>query len=413
MATMAKNTQRSFSATDGLGNGGNDMGTKRFPACAATIGTVILFALSGASQALAAPGGSGGDKPSATVICEPNGEGTVTTDPTTGVVTITCVIDQSVPAQPGQDNQARCIEESSAPATVELCTITQTTVTGENRAIVQQEINQTDGPTQTGSQRASITQTNGSGLNDATTEQDLKQSTDSAGSQIQTGDQGLRDADPGATILQTNSTGDNRLKLDQSLKQKEKTHSDTALLDQHGRQSAHLDQGLPTAAVTHASIKQDIDQKQDGPTASNQTQVADPHCCNLFSGMQVHVDLGQGVTQNAMMGAAQFADNDADCHVTPITAGTCNVREMINQNGATIRNTCNSPNCTTGQECLNGTCAVCQIGGEGGLFCPPPPECFPQSCGALAQGGTALNPAGTRTVAVRLAAVRPTRLLTT
>jgi hypothetical protein len=92
-----------------------------------------------------------------------------------------------------------------------------------------------------------------------------------------------------------------------------------------------------------------------------------------------------------MKDATQFGDNDADCHVDPPTAGSCHVHEEINQNGATIQNTCNNSDCTTGQECLNGTCFVCEVGGEAGAFCPPPPRCLPPNCGGIALSGTALS----------------------
>ena len=356
------------------------MGTRRFVASAATIGSVLFFALSSGATALAAPGDGASDVAAASVICDP-GFGKITYDEGTGApIAISCMITQAGPG----NNEARCIEQSSAPAMVETCMIEQTNTTGNNHAVVVQEIRQKNGAVQTGQQRVTITQTNASGLNDAGTDQTLSQSTDAAGNQTQTSDQGFRPGtgEPGVTILQTNADGANMIHLNQAGKQKEKTGDSTALQSQTVGQSSHLDQH--TAGATHATIHQDVDQNQDGPNKDNQSQIADPHCCNFFDGSQVNVDLHQDVSQKAMMGAAQFADNTAHCVVTPATAGNCKVRETINQNGAKITNTCSSPMCATGQECISGACVPCPtvtVGGEGDVVqtlpnCPPPcPDC--------------------------------------
>ena len=384
------------------------MRTGRFAACAATISTVVLFALSGSAQALASAGGNGAgnvaaDLEEATVICEPNGIVNVT------ATSISCVILQPDLTPPGssesQDNQARCIEESSAPVITETCLITQGNVAGSNRATVQQTIRQRDGSSQFGKQRATITQTTMSGSNDANADQDLSQSTDTGGSQTQESNQGFRPGfgDPGVTILQNNNTGANAIELNQSAKQTEKNHKDAALQQQVSEQSSHLDQHHTPldGGPSRTSIKQDVDQKQDGTNPAN-VQVADPHCCNFFDGSEVHVDLRQDVNQRGMMGTLQFADNTAHCVVMPASAGNCNVRETISQNGATITNTCNSPTCSIGQSCLNATCAPCPTVEGGPPICPPPPFCVGSICDRPTLGLSGVSAYRLTPLAVRL-----------
>ena len=381
------------------------MGTRRFVASAATIGSVLFFALSSGATALAAPGDGASDMAAATVICEPAGEVVIIRDEAGTPTAISCTITQAGPG----NNEARCIEQSSAPAMDETCMIDQTNTTGNNHAVVVQEIRQKNGAVQTGRQRVTITQTNVSGLNDAGTDQSLSQSTDAAGDQTQTSDQGFRPGtgDPGVTILQTNIDGGNMIHLNQAGKQKEKTGDNNALQSQTVGQSSHLDQH--TGGATHASIHQDVDQDQDGPNKDHQSQIADPHCCNFFDGSQVNVDLQQDVSQKAMMGAAQFADNTAHCVVTPATAGNCKVRETINQNGAKITTSCDSPMCAIGQSCMNGACAPCgTIETEGGVLpdCPAPPT----TCGIQCIGAPTLS--GNSTAGVRpalLALIRSAR----
>jgi hypothetical protein len=299
-------------------------------------------------------------------VCSPGGTLIVTS------TTIDCTIDQSTPSTNG--HSATCIEQSSAPDMTESCTITQTSVSGDNRAIVLQFIQQQNNPgTQRAKHRANVTQTNSTGRNLTGILQAVVQSTQAAGSQAQFSDQGFnRDLPPfGTVIKQLNGTGANVIGLGQSAHQQEQTGSPAVVQTQQAGETASIDQThtpLPTTGPSFSFIRQHIEQSEQGPNPANQFQVADPHCCNTFQGNSVHVDGQQDVQQQANPHPnVQSGTNEVRCFVTPPTAGTCNWTENLDQNGSQITTSCSTSFCIIGQQCTNGTCAPCVEG------CPPPP----------------------------------------
>ena len=299
---------------------------------------------------------------------------------------ISCTIVQSTPSTNGQNNVAKCIEQSSAPTMTEICNITQTNVSGDNIAIVWQVIQQQDNPgTQSATHRAQVTQTNSTGANATGILQQVKQSTQVAANQTQFSDQGfnaLPPFTPGAAISQQNGTGTNLIGLSQSAQQQEQTGSATASQKQQAGEKAQIDQ-LHTPANAGPStsfIQQQIRQSEQGPNPANQSQVADPHCCNFFQGNNVQVQGQQNVQQQANPHPnLQSGTNEVHCVVTPPTSGTCNWTENLDQNGSQLTTSCSASSCTIGQQCANGTCAPCTPS-EGGI-CPSPP-CL-VNCGGL------------------------------
>lgn len=318
-------------------------------------------------------------------VCSPGG--TLTTTSTQ----ISCTIVQSTPSTNGQANTATCIERSSMPTMTEICNITQTNVSGDNRAFVLQDIQQQDNPgIQSATHRANVTQTNSTGRNLTGILQEVEQSTQVAGDQTQFSDQGRNDLfpfTPGVVIQQQNGTGVNVIGLSQSAHQQEQTGSTTVLQKQQAGEKAQIDQlHTPTNAGSSFSfIRQQIEQSEQGPNPANQSQVADPHCCNFFQGNNVQVQGQQDVQQQASPHPSlQSGTNEVHCLVTPPASGTCNWTENLDQNGSQLTTSCSTSSCTIGQQCTNGTCAPCTPS-EGGI-CPPPP-CL-VNC-----GGYSLRPA--------------------
>ncbi len=88
-----------------------------------------------------------------------------------------CVIVQPASGNPtGGTNEARCVQNTSADAATQQCTIRQTNTSGTNRAIVFQTIHSSlPQGSQDAGQRATVNQTNGTGTNQSSIAQTIAQ----------------------------------------------------------------------------------------------------------------------------------------------------------------------------------------------------------------------------------------------
>lgn len=135
--------------------------------------------------------------------------------------TQTCVVVQGSAGSQAR-NEARCFEHTSASGAYQSCDITQTNGTGENRAFVDQLIEQKTGSSQAGSQYATVTQKNNTGKNYVLAAQRIDQRTSvvSSGFQSQQGSQTTLVCQGGVSSCTTPGSGSNTAAVYQSLAQK-------------------------------------------------------------------------------------------------------------------------------------------------------------------------------------------------
>jgi hypothetical protein len=260
-----------------------------------------------------------------------------------------CVVSQT-----GSSNTARCVERSTAAGAMQVCDITQSGA--DNRAFVEQSIDQSEGSSQAGQQVAKVTQGPGTGTsasNDLKLSQDVKQMSKSADPQTQ-------DAYQSAVILQTAlGAGSNSSNIDQSQLQKAFGSATQSQNASFSLPSGLLDcvSGFPTApnscadVVQHADagknandLHQSIDEDANSGVVANQDQGSSN------GGLEGHVhqdvpDTSSGSSKNkanqskrqkvsAPSGSSQFQYDPVRCCGTFSQEGGSNNSEDINQSSA-------------------------------------------------------------------------------
>jgi hypothetical protein len=276
------------------------------------------------------------------------GDGQNRAECSTGTLTgQNCVVSQT-----GSSNTARCVERSTAAGAMQVCDITQTGA--DNRAFVEQSIDQSEGSSQAGQQIAKVTQGPAAGdtsaSNDLKLSQDVKQMSKSALAQTQ-------DAYQSAVVLQTAmGAGSNSSNLDQSQLQKafgSATQSQNASFSL----PSGLDDcvsGFPAAPNSCADVVQHADA---GKNANNLHQsinedansgvVADQDQGSSNGGLEghVHQDTVSGSSKNkanqskrqklsAASGSSQFQYDPVRCCGTFSQFGGANNSEDIDQSSA-------------------------------------------------------------------------------
>jgi hypothetical protein len=276
------------------------------------------------------------------------GDGQNRAECSTGTLTgQNCVVSQT-----GSSNTARCVERSTAAGAMQVCDITQTGA--DNRAFIEQSIDQSEGSSQAGQQIAKVTQGPAAGdtsaSNDLKLSQDVKQMSKSALAQTQ-------DAYQSAVVLQTAmGAGSNSSNLDQSQLQKafgSATQSQNASFSL----PSGLDDcvsGFPAAPNSCADVVQHADA---GKNANNLHQsinedansgvVADQDQGSSNGGLEghVHQDTVSGSSKNkanqskrqklsAASGSSQFQYDPVRCCGTFSQFGGANNSEDIDQSSA-------------------------------------------------------------------------------
>ncbi len=255
-----------------------------------------------------------------------------------------CVVSQT-----GSSNTARCVERSTAAGAMQVCDITQTGA--DNRAFVEQSIDQSEGSSQAGQQIAKVTQ--GPAAGDTSASNDLKLSQD-AKQMSKSGADQTQDAYQSAVVLQTAlGAGSNSSNLDQSQLQKAFGGTTQSQNASFSLPSGLLDcvSGFPTAPNSCADVVQHADA---GKNANNLHQsidedansgvVADQDQGSPNGGLEghVHQDTVSGSSKNkanqskrqkvsAASGSSQFQYDPVRCCGTFSQEGGSNNSEDINQ----------------------------------------------------------------------------------
>ena len=317
-------------------------------------------------------------------VCSPAGTGT--TPPNS------CMIVQAAPLS--GDNNAKCVEQSSADPVTQECSITQTNVAGANNAVVFQLITQgTQMPN--GQQNADIKQTNGTGKNNALLAQTIYQSAATNSLTVGQNQQGQQTN----TINQSSGTGSQASIMAQTVVQKatagsseeeDSSYTPFAAAAFTGSQTQYGDGTSDTTqnsgGVSQAFNFQNMLQSEWAPrfSAVSQSQNGPFRCCtqqqvnpnDVFSIQQSKLQFTSSVA------ASQFLDQLGELETT----GHGHIIQFDDQNGTTQSNSCDVNNgpCVAEETCTRGT--------EGGGCSPPTScnnfscagECFPNGCSPIA-----------------------------
>jgi hypothetical protein len=328
--------------------------------------------------------------------------------------------------QTGEDNSARCIERSTAPAQAQSCTIVQTGA--RNDATIDQSVDQNGGSSQLVTQEASLTQTSTGAFNHGSISQSAKQSTNDGPEQTQRADQSaivsqiasvgaenklnadqsqdqnahggtlqhqnwdppvLPDCFPGspaasphicANISQTSQAGDNASHLRQVMTQDAKSNGVAVQLQGNfaGGLDARVHQGTVSGHQRN-DANQDKRQHAHGAPGSTQTQVDPMFCCGVGSqvgGANNRESIDQASSQDASDADAFQESTLIGQSLTP--DGTCDVKQHARDNADA---TTNSASLTPCPFLLLQT--QCTSGGEEetpGCTAFPPVTTPPDSC---------------------------------
>jgi len=312
----------------------------------------------------------------------------------------TCVVVQN-----GDDNNARCVERSSAATQAQSCTITQTGL--RNEALIDQSVDQNDGSTQTATQDATLTQTSSGSINRGTIRQSAKQSTKTGDAQTQNADQSVKsvqtgsgsaanqlnvdqsqnqdakggtsqqqnassptlaDCAPGTPVFsahvcsnatQSSNAGDNDLHLSQKVDE----HADTGAVanQQQGNFGGGVDARIHQDTVSgkqRNDANQDKRQHAKAADGSNQTQVDPMFCCGAGSqvgGSNSKESIDQASTQDASSADAFQESSLIGESLTP--DGTCDVKQHGRDNADSTTNSVTLSPCPfviLATECTSG-----------------------------------------------------------
>jgi hypothetical protein len=288
------------------------------------------------------------------------------------------------------DNNAKCIEQSSAPSATQNCSITQTNAFGANNAAVVQLLNQ-GGQSSDGQQNAHVKQTNGTGKNNSALTQTIVQSATTSGPTVNQSQDGRQVND----INQTSGTGDQVSVMSQVVTQREvagKSDRDrdrdsdfstfaatpfTGAQSQFGDGQSDTDQS--STGVSKSFNFQNMFQSEVAPkfSAVTQDQNGPFRCCSqqgtnssdVFNIQQSKIQLASSAARNQFLDESGFLD----------TTGHGHISQFGNQNGSTQSNSCdvNAGACAAETIAEDGTFDTCtESGGEPSCFlCPPITGC--------------------------------------
>lgn len=274
--------------------------------------------------------------------CEPASDGT---DEETGA----CVIVQSSPS----GNTARCvIRTTDVPGAERSCSITQTSAGGDNKAVVEMDVHQSEGSDQDASLEAEVSQTSVTGGNQLHASQTVQQIAKQHGgtvAQDQSGDLSL-------VVDQSSETGDQLVQMHQSLDQ----HADATgsvlggSQEQFGNLFGNVDQS--SAGRSHIHARQSERQNEHAPegAAVVQSQIGPEFCCTSQTGNPGNrFNIDQSAEQSATQGEAfQSEFINGSC----LSDGTCDVDQAARNNVDRATNSCTGSacfifiSCTAGEE---------------------------------------------------------------
>ena len=335
--------------------------------------------------------------------------------------TETCTVMQGVPGQTTGSNTARCIERSSSPAAVQICSIEQNGA--NNAAFVLQEVTASDDgdqtsstPTQTADQTTEVTQTTGSGgtnavsvaqqvtqrlhrgthqSQDAHQELTINQNAPGVGSNRSFVEQGQRqDAHGAATqhqntsfsgsatpcpaatlygvgnspnqcafIHQGTDSGSNDNQINQSVDEtlRSPTATDQIQGSFVGGIKAQIDLDAGTGQSTNRA-RQQKNQDAHGPTTANQQQIDPMGCCGFSAqgDTSSRETLNQDSAQKAS-GTAAVQQLEVFGFVHTPTGGSCSIAQQASDNADSSSQSSELADCTAGlgffTDCTSGVIA--------------------------------------------------------
>jgi len=267
-----------------------------------------------------------------------------TSDEETG----SCLVVQESP----DGNTARCTMATDGDNPIsQTCTISQTSVDGDNRAFVDQTIKQHEGSDQQGTQEASVTQTSGSGNNDSHVRQKIEQKTKDQSLDVAQSQRGRQRA----SVVQTSITGDQ----DSHLKQKSSQDANapkamSGTQDLNADLFATVDQHSAGLSRNHNRQKENQDAAARKDSSVSQTLVGPIYCCSdQGTNPDDHFDVDQTATQRSSSDSAALSEN---VRIFCTTTGTCDGRQVVNENGDRTTNECSSPTCSIAISCVENEC---------------------------------------------------------
>jgi hypothetical protein len=287
----------------------------------------------------------------------------------TAVSPDTCIV---VQVNTTGDNNAKCIEQTSADGANQYCEIYQENVSGKNNAAIVQLINESSGQHQTGDQDARVTQQNGSGPNNSAVTQTIWQTTSTNGPTVDQNQQGRQNND----IDQTATAGGTQFSvMSQAVVQKATAGRErdwdfapfaaavfSGSQNQYGDGRGTVNQ--MSTGVSKSYNFQNMLQTEKAPKNSgvSQDQIGPYRCCSSQQSNPADVfylEQAKGqFTTSAAASSALYEDGFLD------TAGHGHIDQFANQNGATNTTIC---------DVNAGSCAR-EIGGVNGVYtnsCPP------------------------------------------
>jgi len=263
--------------------------------------------------------------------------------------TNTCVSTQSGTS----GNTARCVIRSiDAPTVHQSCTITQTSGTGDNRAVIEMVARQGEGSRQKAAQMASVTQTSASGANHLHTSQKVEQDTKHHGSTVEQ----HQDGKLNLVVDQTSASGRQFVHMHQSLDQDAKAQgyvlggSQSQLGDLFG----DVDQTSGGRSEIHARQNEDQDERAPRGSRVAQSQIGPEVCCTRQVGNPGNrFDINQNASQDA---SQERAFQSEVIRGSCISSGRCDVDQAARNNVDRERNSCTGPVCFI--------FIICRSGGE-------------------------------------------------
>jgi hypothetical protein len=292
-----------------------------------------------------------------------------------------CIIVQVSPD--GSDNNAKCVETTTATSPTLDCQVWQENTTGANNALIVQLITQRAGQSQDGHENAQVHQQNGSGANNAAITQTIWQNVFASGpavGQSQTANVNNTIEQNGGTstqlgtmsqlVIQVASAGKKRDEDDGS-KTSTPPLAPTSPTPFSGSQSQSGDGNgsvdQHSAGVSKAFTFQNMFQKETAPSGVDQNQVGPFHCCTFQdSNLDDQFSIQQSKTQLTSSSTSdQFLQQDGQL----VTTGHGHISQFANEDGTTQSNTCdvNGGTCMASQQCSTGAES---LGG-----CAPPSSC--------------------------------------
>lgn len=265
----------------------------------------------------------------------------------TYAATKACVITQ----WSASGNTARCVIRSiDVPTVHQSCTITQTSVAGDNRAVIEMIARQGEGSHQRAAQNARVTQTSVSGTNSLHSTQKVEQDARQHGGVVEQDQEG----EPSLVVDQISASGKQFVQMHQTVDQDANAQGSVlgGSQEQFGNLFGDIDQTSGGRSQIHA--RQDEDQVERAPKGSSviQRQIGPSSCCTRQLGNPGNrFDINQSASQDA---SQERAFQSEIIRGSCISSGVCDVDQAARNNVDRERNSCRGSVCFIFIVCTSG-----------------------------------------------------------